>query len=375
MPPRTNARSLIRIPELDGLRGIAVLMVLLYHLFAYSMFDGHWTGLPSLAVSITKDGWRGVDLFFVLSGFLITGILLDSRSDPHYFRNFYARRALRILPLYYVVIFIILLAYPHAGSYFWLNFFFLSNLAPLLHIPMLNGALWSLSVEEHYYLIWPMVVRHLRRRSVAYIAVAICALEPVIRALSLPYVGSANIYILSCFRLDGLASGALIACFVRSAWYTPRNVNLCAAALALFAVALRISGAPYGILAHNTRFGAALEFVPLNLFFAAALLYSVANSGSAPTAILRNRFLKFAADLSYCLYLIHFLVINAYDNVFQRLGWPRAATFPAIATRAAIVLVLCFLLAALSRKFLEAPALRLKRFFTPPRTAPEPLYQ
>ncbi|MEP6714273.1 MAG: acyltransferase [Terriglobia bacterium] len=353
-----------RIPELDGFRGIAVLMVLLYHLFAYAMFGGQWGGLASLTFSATKDGWRGVDLFFVLSGFLITGILLDSRGDAHYFRNFYARRALRILPLYYAVLLVILLAYQHSGSYVLLSFFFLSNLAPLLHIPMLNGVMWSLSVEEHYYLAWPFVVHRLSLRSVAIVALVICALEPVIRALSLPWVGSANIYILSPFRLDGLASGALIACFVRSAWYSPRNVTICVAIAALLAIALRIAGAPYGILSHDTPFGAGLEFVPINLIFAAAVLYSVANSGSAATAILRNRFLRLAADLSYCLYLIHFLVVGAFDAVTARMEWPRSAgNFGAIAQRAAIVLVLCFVLAALSRRFLETPALRLKKRF------------
>jgi peptidoglycan/LPS O-acetylase OafA/YrhL len=89
-----------RIPELDGIRGIAILAVLFYHLFNYTMVHRSWTGAADFIRRITEHGARGVDLFFVLSGFLITGILLDTRSDPHYFRNFYARRALRILPLY-----------------------------------------------------------------------------------------------------------------------------------------------------------------------------------------------------------------------------------------------------------------------------------
>src|SRR5207244_4404993 len=90
-----------RVPELDGIRGIAILGVLAYHIFNYSMSHRRWTGLAELVSQVTAPGGRGVGLFFVLSGFLITGILLDTRFDAHYLKNFYARRALRILPLYY----------------------------------------------------------------------------------------------------------------------------------------------------------------------------------------------------------------------------------------------------------------------------------
>src|ERR1700675_3186470 len=153
IPPPSNFRS--RIPELDGIRGIAILTVLLYHVLCYSMLHRSWSGLAHVATRATENLAHGVDLFFVLSGFLITGILLDSRADPHYFRNFYARRALRILPLYYAVLIVILLCYPNSGRYVLLSFFHLSNISPILGISMINGAMWSLSVEEHFYLVWP----------------------------------------------------------------------------------------------------------------------------------------------------------------------------------------------------------------------------
>lgn len=105
---RQPGHSASRIAELDGIRGIAILSVLIYHLFSYTMVRRTWTGAAGSILRITDHGARGVDLFFVLSGFLITGILLDARSDPHYFRNFYARRALRILPLYYSVLLVLL---------------------------------------------------------------------------------------------------------------------------------------------------------------------------------------------------------------------------------------------------------------------------
>src|ERR1700686_86797 len=125
---RPPSRFRSRIPELDGVRGIAILTVLLYHFFNYSMLHRNWSGLAHAAARATENLAHGVDLFFVLSGFLITGILLDSRREPHYFRNFYARRALRILPLYYTVLIVILLCYRDSGKYVLLSFFHLSNM-------------------------------------------------------------------------------------------------------------------------------------------------------------------------------------------------------------------------------------------------------
>src|SRR5260221_12612755 len=106
-----------RVPELDGVRGIAILMVLLTHVFSFSMMGRTWSGLPQLVLEITKPGWLGVDLFFVLSGFLITGILLDLKGAPHFFRDFYARRALRILPLYLLVLLVLAAFYRNSGAF------------------------------------------------------------------------------------------------------------------------------------------------------------------------------------------------------------------------------------------------------------------
>src|SRR4051812_39004746 len=96
------------IPALDGLRGIAILLVLFHHFTIYRPDRG----LDKWLANIPAAGWIGVDVFFVLSGFLITGILLDARDRRHYFRNFYARRALRIFPLYYLVVFVGLILLP-----------------------------------------------------------------------------------------------------------------------------------------------------------------------------------------------------------------------------------------------------------------------
>jgi peptidoglycan/LPS O-acetylase OafA/YrhL len=133
-------------------------------------------------------------------------------------------------------------------------------------------------------------------------------------------------------------------------------------------VALLIAGAPFGILQHTNRFGAALQFVPGHLIFGSAVLYAVTHAGSAALAPLRMPFLRVCANLSYCMYLIHCILMNGYDALLKRMGLPAADSgFGALIIRAAIVLTVCFALAAISRKTIELPALRLKRFFNPGR--------
>src|SRR5438270_12094343 len=147
---KTNGSRLeSRIPELDGIRAIAIWMVLLVHVItAFPNPQGALSFLPwSMQVAL-GHGWLGVDLFFMLSGFLITGILLDTRERPHYFRNFYARRFLRIMPLYFTLVLVSALFYHHYGRYLLLSSVFGANLAPLFlvavpHAPIVR---WSLVV-------------------------------------------------------------------------------------------------------------------------------------------------------------------------------------------------------------------------------------
>jgi len=162
---------------LDGLRGVAILLVLFLHFII-----GQGVPAPSVLVDwwfigIVRAGWMGVDLFFVLSGFLITGILLDTKGSRHYFRQFYTRRVLRIFPLYYgsLVLFLILLPtlFPddqvlhdlHADAvWFWTYLYNVKVAAAGFTPSSALGHFWSLAVEEQFYLIWPIVVLCLGRR-------------------------------------------------------------------------------------------------------------------------------------------------------------------------------------------------------------------
>ncbi len=149
------------MPELDVLRGIAVLGVLFYHGFRAQYGELPFTGARRFFVQATQPGVLGVNLFFVLSGFLITGFLLDSRNRPDYYRRFYTRRALRILPAYYLLLILLGLLHQASAAFLGLSFVYLSNVTGLFGVAMDYHPLWSLAVEEHYYIVWPSVVRKL----------------------------------------------------------------------------------------------------------------------------------------------------------------------------------------------------------------------
>lgn len=210
-----------RIPELDGVRGLAILLVLAVHF-------GLTSNPPEPLYSLLRLGWSGVDLFFVLSGFLITGILLDTAASPNYFRAFYARRALRIFPLYYVYIaafFFAVLPLAHAfqrpvppgpaQGWYWL---YLSNWRSALGPDYaFLSHLWSLSIEEQFYLVWPPLVLWLGRRRLPWLCGVLMVAAPILRFVWRDHPYSPEfLYRLTPFRVDTLAWGALLAVIVRN---------------------------------------------------------------------------------------------------------------------------------------------------------------
>jgi peptidoglycan/LPS O-acetylase OafA/YrhL len=218
------ARLHKHMPSLDGLRGVAILLVLLHHLtgsmnaeFTVNQRFNNWAEL----------GWTGVDLFFVLSGFLITGILYDAKQKPNFFRNFYARRALRIFPLYYTALALVILISPvlvylklkGTASPMWISIYatnFVISFKGLGAFGVLDH-FWSLAVEEHFYFIWPAVVFFLSRKKVMMVAVAFFLISPILRILTMDgseYLPIAS-YMATPMRMDSLAAGAFIALLVR----------------------------------------------------------------------------------------------------------------------------------------------------------------
>ncbi len=151
------------MPELDSIRGLAILGVLFTHGFYYATTVSlYHSAAQRFVIHATTLGRTGVNLFFVLSGFLITAVLIDSRQQSGCYRRFYVRRALRILPAYYGVLALLLVHHFDNWPFVTLSVIYLSNLTPLWGIPLAYSSLWSLAVEEHLYLFWPTVVKKSR---------------------------------------------------------------------------------------------------------------------------------------------------------------------------------------------------------------------
>lgn len=216
-----------RIVALDGLRGVAILLVMLHH-FLLVQPNQLW---EQWLVSTIHFGWAGVDLFFVLSGFLITGILLDARQSPRYFRSFYARRVLRIFPLYYALLFfslVLLPLVPHpkidvvagTGGHDIAYWAFLSNWSIALDNAFHNRILaptWSLAIEEQFYLVWPLVVLAIGGKRLLWVCPLLAVSSLVLRLVLLhgADAGYTTVYVLTPCRFDGLALGAWVAAFAR----------------------------------------------------------------------------------------------------------------------------------------------------------------
>ena len=208
-----------RMPGLDVLRGIAILVVVLYHgLYWGPLVTPPHPSVWSRLASIFVFGWLGVFLFFVLSGFLITGILLDTKNSPHYWRNFYTKRALRILPAFLVVLALIKVFEHASWPYIALCLFNLANIVPMLHIPGFTyGVLWSLAVEEQFYLIWPFIVRYASRSGLLFVMLCSLILSPVLRLISYKNVMPlGDVHGMTWLISDNLIAGAALAVLLRS---------------------------------------------------------------------------------------------------------------------------------------------------------------
>jgi peptidoglycan/LPS O-acetylase OafA/YrhL len=362
-----NPDPLLRpvMPELDSVRGIAVMGVVLLHAFYWQYSSFNLSGLPRLFVQATLCGWLGVNLFFVLSGFLITGILLDSREKPQYFRRFYTRRALRILPAYYLLLIVLAVLHSASAAFLGLSFVYLANVTALFGVAADYAPLWSLAVEEHFYIFWPTVIYKLTRKRLVIVTAAICLLEPVLRAVFFRLGYTAGLGWYTWFVADGLATGSLLALLLRTS-ASRKMIAVLSGTLLAAGFVLAGVGRPFGILTRERMLGAVLQETVIDLVFAGFLLLVLLLGTSARRRYVNNSVLRFLGFISYGLYLIHLLVFQMYDKLVRNF-WPGLQPTPGhfglIVVRFLVAGGVAVGVAYLSRKYFEERFLRLKDRF------------
>lgn len=346
-----------RFRELDGMRGIAVLMVFFHHITLFNAL-GPWNALQTLLQQLCTQGRAGVDVFFVLSGFLITSILLRERTSQSYYRDFYWKRFLRVLPLYLVVLVGLLVFIPHSLRFVLLALFFLANFASALHIYLVTP-FWSLAVEEQFYLVWPTVVRRRSTKAVGRFAVGVVVVCFLLR-LAFAAFHHHN-YDLTFLRCDGLALGALLACHFRQSQEEDRSFAsespklwavLCFGLVAAVGTQFITPQSP---LASNY---ANIQLSGITLLCFGIIGLCVAYTNSRWLGVLRSPALTFFGLISYAFYVLHLFVIKTYDHFAPT---PVAGNNLAYMIRLLATFAISIGLSLLSRYVIELPALSLRR--------------
>jgi len=350
-------------PALDGLRGIAILLVVLLHNFGF--------------MNLFFFGWLGVDLFFVLSGFLITDILLNTVGQPNFLRNFYMRRVLRIFPLYYLTLIICLFILPsfpalhlNMGYYkdnqFW-QWTYLQNWLYIFKEPFGTRMLlhtWSLAVEEQFYLVWPVVILLIKRPKILLlIALTILVLVGISRFLVWSYhikdLAYASLYTFT--RIDGLCIGSMLALVMR---IYPGFLKKYSTLIVLLMAVINFSF--YFINNQHALTLPYLAFVGYTTFailFGLLVYEATTDESRIIQLLLNNRFLKFFGRISYGLYVYHWPVYILFFTFIKKIFFSNTnISFRYSETASAIIVtLLAILLSHFSYHYFEKPFLKLKK--------------
>jgi peptidoglycan/LPS O-acetylase OafA/YrhL len=407
LPDRSDPRP--HLPLLDGVRGLAVTLVVASHGMRLVPRTG---GVDHAAWEVLATGWIGVNLFFVLSGFLITGILIDAKRPGaacgHYFLNFYARRLLRIAPLYYAFlaayfyllpliplrVFQSMAIEPEVRPMLWL---YVYNFWGAIHQEMHAnvGVFWSLCVEQHFYLLWPLIVWTLDRAALKRVCVAIAVLSFAARLVVIRWFPTDHAaYLLTPCRFDGLCAGALVAVYVRDPadwrqlvqW---AKVLVPVAAFYLLGMAMgqrhfldsidfrgsKLPGVDSSVVLSFGLSALAVLFAGLIVLCLSA---PAAAAGESPSdqvpwrvRLFGNRILRALGLYSYAIYILHPLVVTLARAALNALGVGMPSSpwlaLPARLLAAAFVLAVTAGLGYLSYHLFEKHFLSLKRFFPPAR--------
>lgn len=376
------------MPVLDGLRGVAILLVLFFHGIGVPLALST-TRLDQVMRTIASAGQTGVDLFFVLSGFLITGILLDTQGQPRWWVNFIIRRALRIFPLYFGALTILFVLLPRLVDWSaipdfatlqanqrWYWTYTVNLLFAFTHglgTPLNTGHFWSLSVEEQFYLIWPLIVWICKPRGLLRV-IALTVIGGFVLRFGLmlgdPINGSDLAHLLTPARLDGLMIGAALAVFARRPGALGR-LNA-AAPWVLGASVIIVSALTMLnlVLGNPDSIVAVMRLPVIALGYGALLVSALTGPPSSPLVrTLGSAGLRKWGQLSYGIYVVHWplLGVIAWKTPFSQHGvaFLGGSRLPIVLLLAAVGISLSYVLAWLSYHFYEKRFLELKRYFTP----------
>lgn len=364
-------------PGLDGVRGLAIIGVMAVHFLHVTSTHNL---LEKVVTTVASYGVLGVDLFFVLSGFLITGILIDCKGTPNYFRNFYARRTLRIFPLYFGVLALLFQVLPlfiqldphlevAREKQVWLwtytaNFLISKtgtwSLGPVSHF-------WTLAIEEHFYIFWPLVVFLAKPRLMERICVGV-----IIMALALRLVLSAlgeseiSIGVLTPCRIDAMCAGGLMASIIRRSVHTETIFRRAAAGMMVLTgiiITLTVAGK---LFPQAARYLLQVRGSFVALLFAAFTVMSLKQPWRPKLVgnFLENRFLRFLGKYSYGLYVYHGILAMYFHREMTAMitgivGHPTLALF----IKALIGSTISLGIAWVSYEVFEKKFLAMKRYF------------
>lgn len=321
-----------RVPQLDGIRGLAILLVIYWHYVAApNVLEASGT-LGRALFRVGMLTWSGVDLFFVLSGFLIGGILIDAKDSRRYFQTFYIRRSFRILPLYVSLCWIgtaIVMLRPAWGGVlghpmpFWIYLTFTQNFWLAHHSwNAYMGVTWSLAVEEQFYLTLPLVIRFVSMRWLPITVGALVLTSIVGRSLLYLHYGNdwgTAAYVLMFCRADALMLGVLGALAIR----TPRVLGVLSERRWILYLAIGTSGSAVGALllkgwTMQTRPMSTLGYSCVAFFYLSLLLLAVIRADGWWAKGLRSRPLIKCGNLAYCLYMVHGMTFSVSSYWLHR---------------------------------------------------------
>jgi len=343
---------------LDGVRGVAILLVIIWH-YVYCSVGLEVGSLLAYLNRTLILTWSGVDLFFVLSGFLIVGILLNIKGSASFFKTFYTRRICRIFPLYFLMLFLFVIIYQYSDN--WL--FRLDGIPILSYFTFTQnffmhnrgfgagwlGVTWSLAIEEQFYLIIPLLVWLLNKQQLFCLFIFLICLSPVFRFIISSGFGS---YVFSFARADSILMGGVLALIIRHS--NARKLlleNYKYLVLSFFAFLLGIC---FLIIFPCEGLGGVFLHLWLAILYSLFILLAYfSNSGSIFSIILSNNVLVWLGLRSYGIYLLHLPILGiVHDFLFK--GYPTISNLPALYAIKGFSLLLVFALAELSFRYYEA---------------------